>query len=36
MNTTAETANFEKLNHVAILSSLLCGVYFVVTNFLFS
>ncbi len=35
MNTTANTASLESLNVVAIVSTVLAGLYFVAINFVF-
>jgi hypothetical protein len=35
MNTTQNTPSLENLNTIAAISTLLAGIYFVVTNLLF-
>ncbi len=35
MNTSSHTASLESLNLVAIISTLLAGIYFVAVNFVF-
>ena len=35
MNTTSNTASLENLNLVAIVSTILAGLYFIAANFIF-